>query len=59
MHMAATEVKKLSKFGTKGHMKRTFVNKVGTMPQSQNGTNAHVVQRQRNPREIGRDPASL
>jgi hypothetical protein len=35
MHGAATEVKKLSKFGTKRHTKRTFANNIATMPQYQ------------------------
>jgi hypothetical protein len=35
MHMAATEVKKLSKFGTEGRTKRMFDNESSNKPQSQ------------------------
>jgi hypothetical protein len=60
MHRAATEVKKLSKFGTEGRTKRMFDNDSSNKPQSQKWyKRARVAQTQCNPGEIGRDPAPL
>jgi hypothetical protein len=59
MHRAVTEVKKLSKFGMKGHTKRSFAKKIGTMPQYQKWYKALRRADAMQSTEIGRDPASL